>query len=50
MLNTFVTKGCGGLVTGSEENGSDSAEVLVPSPLSGTNSVWKEKSGLDKYD
>jgi len=38
MLNTFVSKGCGGFVTGSEEDGSP-AELLASSLLSGTKSV-----------
>ena len=40
MLNTLVSKGCGGFVTGSKEDDS-SAEVSGSSHLSGTKSVWK---------
>lgn len=38
LINTLVTKGCGGFVTGCEEDGS-SAAVLVSTCLSGTKSV-----------
>jgi len=38
MLNTLVSKGCGGFVTGSKDDGS-SAEVFASSLLSGTKSV-----------